>query len=290
MSSLFGLDPSERLVFVGEVARGLACQCRCVVCKEPLIARQGMVREHHFAHASGADPCDASHESMLHVYAKQVIIQEAGGLAVPVDTAVQQALGFDTITGIRGWLPLARVEAERRLQSIRLDLLASTDSGVAVAIEVAYSSFCDLLKVAEFERIRLPALEIDLRRFSPEGFDPNALRAMLIEEIVGNIWLWPRSAEEEPASAPPATPSAPGCSVIPETKAHLPEEIITFSGRWVSVKKFPSGDIAVKVVRYDPDLVSLVKTIAKANYGSYSPRWKSWNVPRWRPETVRSEL
>jgi hypothetical protein len=78
--------------------------------------------------------------------------------------------------------------------------------------------------------------------------------------------------------------------VIPETKPHLPEEIITFSGRWVSVKKFPSGDIAVKVVRYDPDLVSLVKTIAKANYGSYSPRWKSWNVPRWRPETVRSEL
>jgi hypothetical protein len=58
----------------------------------------------------------------------------------------------------------------------------------------------------------------------------------------------------------------------------------------VSIKEFESGDIAVKVIRYDPDVVSLVKSIAKANFGHYSPRWKSWNVPRWRASIVRTEL
>ena len=94
MSSLFGLDQSNRLLFVSEVPRGLACQCRCVVCNESLIARQGEVREHHFAHASGREPCDVSHESLLHRYAKQVI-QAAGGWTVPVDRWVAEMLGFD---------------------------------------------------------------------------------------------------------------------------------------------------------------------------------------------------
>jgi hypothetical protein len=73
-------------------------------------------------------------------------------------------------------------------------------------------------------------------------------------------------------------------------KPRLPEEIVTISGRWVSIKEFPSGDIAVKVITYDPDVVSMVKTIARQNSGRYNPGWKSWNVPRWRAEMVRTAL
>ena len=71
---------------------------------------------------------------------------------------------------------------------------------------------------------------------------------------------------------------------------HLPEEIISFDGRWVSIKQFRSGDIAVKVVSWDPDLVSLVKCVAKAHGGRFNPRYKTWNVPRWVVLLVHSEL
>jgi competence protein CoiA len=74
------------------------------------------------------------------------------------------------------------------------------------------------------------------------------------------------------------------------TKQRLPEQVVSIAGRWVSIKTFPSGDIAVRVVAYDPDVVSLVKSIAKQNYGMYSPKWKSWNVPRWRAAAVRKAL
>lgn len=289
MSSLFGLDLSGRFVFVSEVPRGLACQCRCVVCGEPLIARQGAVREHHFAHASGREPCDVSHESLLHRYAKQVI-QEAGGLTVPLNEAVGAQLGLDGASAPAGQLVLPNIEVECSLQDLRPDLLGHTEAGAAVAIEVAYASFCDLVKVERFAALRLPALEIDLRAFTPEAFDPQAVRALVLQDLTSKAWLWPvPAAEAAPVlalvSGPPDEPTAAN-----PPRPRLPEEIVTISGRWVSIKEFPSGDIAVRVITYDPDVVSMVKTIAKANHGRYSPKWKSWNVPRWRAETVRAAL
>ena len=293
MSSLFGLDPVGRFVFVSEVPRGLACQCRCVVCSEPLIARQGAVREHHFAHASGREPCEVSHESLLHRYAKQVI-EEAGGLTVPINPTVAEHLGLDGASAPGTQLDLQRIDVERSVQAVRPDLLGHTDSGLAVAIEVAYSSFCDLLKVDEFARLGLPALEIDLRAFSPERFEPEAVRVAVLHDLHAKVWLWPKPPAELEPGPESAHPSAPGVSVadavIDATRPRLPEEIVTISGRWVSIKEFPSGDLAVKVITYDPDVVSMVKTIAKDNYARYSPKWRSWNVPRWRAEAVRVAL
>lgn len=289
MSSLFGLDSSDRLVFVTEVPRGLACQCRCVACNEPLIARQGTVREHHFAHASGREPCDVSHESLLHRYAKQVIL-EAGGLMVPMDSTVAGHLGLEHSSAPSADLKLARIEVERSVQDVRPDLLGHTDEGLAIAIEVAYSSFCDLFKVDQFARQGLAALEIDLRAFTPEGFEPAAVRTAVLHDLQAKAWLWPKPPAQQEV-VPPAAPDAPAISAIIEApKARLPEEIVTISGRWVSIKEFPSGDLAVRVITYDPDVVSMVKTIAKANYARYSPKWKSWNVPRWRAEAVRQAL
>lgn len=288
MSSLFGLDQSNRLVFVSEVPRGLACRCLCVVCNEPLIARQGDVREHHFAHASGREPCEVSHETLLHRYAKQVI-QDAGGLSVPVDQWVAERLGLDAATEPSAHLRLSSIEAEKSLGDVRPDLLGHTDLGLAVAIEVAYSSFCDFLKIDRFVQLGLPALEIDLRAFCPESFEPDAVRSAVVDGLHGKAWLWPRQPAEVQFGGA-STPDLPVVNMQAEPRKRLPEEIVKIAGRWVSMKEFPSGDLAVKVVTYDPDVVSMVKTIAQANYGRYAPKWKTWNVPRWKAEQVRQEL
>jgi competence protein CoiA len=289
MSSLFALDQSSRLVFVSEVQRGLACRCRCVVCLEPLIARQGEVREHHFAHASGLEPCEVSHESLLHRYAKQVI-QAAGGLTVPIEPSIADKLGLEGTSEPSVHLELLQIEVERTIGDVRPDLLGHTRLGVMIAIEVAYSSFCDLLKVDHFDQLNLPALEIDLRAFSPEGFEPEAVRRAVVEEAQAKSWLWPRQLVETEIERGPDEPSLASAVGDASLPTRLPEEIVTISGRWVSIKVFPSGDLAVKVIKYDPDVVSMVRSIAKGNFARYSPKWKSWNVPRWRAEAVRMEL
>ena len=284
MSSLFGLNEFNQLIHVREAARGLACQCRCVVCDEPLVARQGQVREHHFAHASNREPCDSNHESLLHQYAKQLIVQ-ASGLTAPLTPAVARFLALEDHTTSTFLQALSSVQEEVTMGCIRPDLLVVTADGIQVAIEIAYSSFCDLIKVAAFEKLNLPVLEIDLSRFTPDNFDPDEVKKAVLESLAKKNWVWPTAQQQEietpaPTVSPPQTP----------VKQYLPEEIINFSGRWVSVKQFSSGDIAVKVVAFDPDLVSLVRSLAKAHRARYNPQYKTWNIPRWGATSVIQQL
>lgn len=283
MSSQFGFNEFNQLVHVKEVERGLACHCRCVVCGEPLIARQGEVRHYHFAHASNREPCESNHETLLHRYAKQLIV-DAMGLVVPTTPAAAHFFGWDTHeSGKRILQAILPASAEVAIGAIRPDILLVTTDGVQVAVEIAYSSFCDVIKAAEFERLNLPALEIDLSAFTPDAFDPALVKDAVVAEVSNKAWVWPLTPPELDVSCVQPVP-------LPALKQFLPEEIITFSGRWVSIRQFPSGDIAVRVVKYDPDLVSLVKSICKQHGGRYNSQYKSWNVPRWAARTVRQML
>ncbi len=44
--------------YLSQVPSGLACQCTCLVCNGPLIARKGQINEWHFAHAGGQTHVD----------------------------------------------------------------------------------------------------------------------------------------------------------------------------------------------------------------------------------------
>lgn len=281
MLSLFALHKSNRFVHVSEVERGLACDCRCAVCGEPVIARQGELREHHFAHSSNAEPCASSYESDLHRFAKRVII-EARGLVVPVTPAASQALGFGGRLDPSILLACTDIEEEVAVGERRPDLLAATTAGVTVAIEVAYSSFCSAEKCQAYEQLQLPALEIDLRSFTPNAFDVVKVKHAILEGVEGKAWLWPENTEAEM----PGALSAENAS-----KQHfLPEEIVTIQGRWISVKELPSGDIAIKAVRYDPDVVSIVRTVARAHSGRYREAYHNWVIPRFKAQAARLQL
>lgn len=70
---------------------------------------------------------------------------------------------------------LARNQARRRY----------TDDGVAMSIEVAYTSCCEAAKIDGFATLAMPALEIDLRAFTPDGFDAEAVKVAILESVVG---------------------------------------------------------------------------------------------------------
>lgn len=288
MSSVFGLDKFNLLRHVSEVDRGLACECHCVVCHEPLVARQGDVREHHFAHASNREPCPSNHESLLHRYAKQ-LIEMAGYITVPMPEVVAAHLGTDPATPIMRLSRFASIQSEVSLGSVRPDLLVTTAEGVAFAIEVAYTSFCDLLKVNEFQAQGLPVLEIDLSRFTPEHFNPEDVQYAVLNAVDKKSWLWPRF-EPKPVTTEttPQTPSDP----IPEAilKNRKPPEVIMISGRMVELRELDWGDLAIRAISFDPDVVSIVKSVAKSFNGRYNPKFKNWIVPKWAIEMAKSEL
>ena len=286
MLASFAVHSSNRFVHVTEVERGLACDCCCAVCGEPVIARQGDVREHHFAHSSDAKSCASSFESDLHRFAKRVII-EAQGLVVPVNVPAARTLGPGYDEGRRILMACTDIEEEVVIGNRRPDLLAATTSGVSVAVEIAYSSFCDIQKRKDYEDMRLPALEIDLRIFTPTAFDVARVKHALLEDLACKSWLWPERLE---ATDPSAEPGHASASEPAPQRQFLPEEIVEVRGRWISVKELPSGDIAMKVVRYDPDVVSVVRTVARQHSGQYRSSYFSWVIPRYRAEAARAQL
>ncbi|WP_349432738.1 competence protein CoiA family protein [Methylomarinum sp. Ch1-1] len=235
------------------------CNCYCVVCNERMVAKKGTEREHHFAHESNKADCVINHETLLHMFAKRVI-QDAGGLVVPPDIE-RKLTGSPQISQSNPtWLMLNRVEEEKKLDDIRPDLIGYTWD-TQVLIEVAYSSFVGDEKLAKLEAHKLLALEIDLSEFDPENFDLETTKEAILNGVELKRWLF----FPEPAVA--------------DNNRAFTEEIVTIKGIWVSLKTLQYGDLAVKVVAFNPEVNAIVKAIAKRYYGRWRQDYKNWIVP-----------
>jgi hypothetical protein len=69
----YGLEvPTGRIIHVGEAVRGKACNCVCLGCGSPLLARKGPQNPPHFAH-EGDRICGGYQETLLHKTSKQII-------------------------------------------------------------------------------------------------------------------------------------------------------------------------------------------------------------------------
>jgi competence protein CoiA len=270
MLNQFAMDTLNRFTHISEVERGLNCHCFCVVCGEKVVAKKGVEREHHFAHESNKATCVVNPETLLHKFAKRVI-QEAGGLVVP------PALNYRlcNLIGVNlagpSWLMLDRIEEEKRLDGIRPDLIGYF--GITpVLIEVAYSSFSDFEKQTKLEELGLVALEIDLSAFHPENFDPTTTKDAIVNGVDQKYWLY-----------------CPEPAPIVQQSACISERI-TIKGIWVYLRKLPSGDLAIKVAVYNPEVYAIVKGIAKGYFGQWRQDYKNWIVPSHCYNHVMSSL
>ena len=66
---------------VENVESGLKCGCICPSCGEPLVAKKGTKRMHHFSHYSGHN-CEYGYETSLHLAAKD-ILSKANRIVLP---------------------------------------------------------------------------------------------------------------------------------------------------------------------------------------------------------------
>lgn len=270
MSTQFAMDTQNRITHISETERGLSCNCSCVVCGERMMAKKGGEREHHFAHESNKIACIINHETLLHQFAKRVI-QEAGGLVVPPCTNYR----LDSLITISktspSWLMLERIEEEKWLDNMRPDLIGYSGD-TPILIEVAYSSFVDTEKQAKLKERGLIALEINLRAFHPENFEPEATQGAIINNVDLKDWLFCPELE--------LTTQKPTC----------PQEVVTINGIWVYVRELPFGDLAIKVGAFNPEVNAIVKAIAKRYYGQWRQDYKNWIVPRNWLQKARNDL
>ncbi len=81
----YALDAAGHVVHVDQVLRGKDCACCCPSCKQPVLARQGEIRKHHFAHIGlRCDPDGQLHETAKLLVYERIAESIAQGEAVPV--------------------------------------------------------------------------------------------------------------------------------------------------------------------------------------------------------------
>ena len=199
--------PTGRLVGPLQVARGVACDCLCLECGLPLIAKQGPVVSWHFSHTgNGTEETGSCGEGSIHKAAKAVLQSSRGRWMKLPKRIPEQPL-----------LRIAQAQQEFRLTDIgrRVDLLITYDakriregSKVTnvveaikpwhVGVEINVSHPKDSGFIADLERTNQYCIEIDIpldelwTRVNHRLEVHAALRGMLLNSSNDRSrWLWP---------------------------------------------------------------------------------------------------
>ncbi|WP_173912702.1 competence protein CoiA family protein [Acinetobacter sp. Marseille-Q1618] len=285
MTMKIALDENNRIVKIENVNRGLACNCTCFTCGETVLARKGDIKEHHFAHASNKESCFINTESLLHKYAKEVVL-ESMGLILP-------ALPNHDLEA--AWWTFDRILPEFKLGVIRPDLVAYVD-GETILIEIAVTHFIDHKKLNYLEMLQLKCIEIDLSSLLKNDIEvpSEAIKKEILENIENRKWVYPISLDNllNKPNDDTVKVEVLEVSIKQEQKnnqAPWQDYKFRIKGINFNARKFSSGMVSVNCT-FNPEMIQMLKEWKNEGRGSYQPKYKSWNY--WLPfsETVLERL
>ena len=171
----YALDPSDKMVSISKVERGLSCNCRCPKCNEFLVAKRGHPggRQPHFAHRKGSD-CHGSYMTALHRLAEQIIEEEKAVMAPEYKDVTSQKLSF------------TQVEVELRVdrKDLQPDVVGITEDGFRWFIEIRNTHEVDEPKKAKLIESNITCLEIDVREQTLEN-----LKSFILESAEKREWI-----------------------------------------------------------------------------------------------------
>lgn len=194
MTAALGEDGA--IHFIDQVPNGKACGCRCTVCKQPLIARQGAERQWSFAHypEHDASRCAWAAETALHRAAKEVLAT-IKCLHLPKHPLEFTAVGRgDRRVTMRDDLEaqtvtVVDVALEQWVNPIKPDVVVTSSDGTRYLLEITVTHGIDRPKREKIEEMGIATLELDLRQW-PRQINRKALTDMLLGNEPVATWVF----------------------------------------------------------------------------------------------------
>jgi len=227
----FALDAEGRTVSIADVPSGLACNCTCPGCGEPLVAKKGKKLDHHFSHKSDSD-CASGYETSLHLAVKtilqrtkQIMLPDCVAQHAPQERQVFGEAGLRTVSEVAvsypehdprltwkytnqfdknyprngygvvrgGLVTFDRVAVEQREGNIIPDLIGYIKDRL-IYIEVAVTHFVDDVKMDKLRKHDVSTIELDFSRDAGQVLSWEALENRLLTDKRGSRWLWNQRA------------------------------------------------------------------------------------------------
>lgn len=197
----YGLRDGQ-LVHVADVERGLHCNCNCVACGLPLVARKGPIRRHYFAHRSNTN-CEGAAETVLHRLCKELFL-EIDAFAIPKyefrrdgKTKSGTVVTHQQIIVKGGNVKIDKVRLEAAEVGFVPDIVI-TSGEKELVIEVAVTHRVDRAKMRHIRRRGLPAIEIRLD-LADALLEKDLLLEKIRDDLRSKHWLFhpaQRAAEQ----------------------------------------------------------------------------------------------
>lgn len=196
----YGLK-NKKLVHISEVSRGNACECICVVCLQPLLAKKGSERKHHFAHVVDSN-CHGAAETVLHLLAKELICALTS-IAIPkYDFVIERitkrgaTVRHEQTVVKGGMVNIDSVVAEKSEQGFVPDIIIKSGSKKLI-VEIAVTNKVSRQKMRRIRQGDFPAIEIRLD-LSDALLTRDELRQKLKDDSESKFWLFhPAQREAE---------------------------------------------------------------------------------------------
>ncbi len=190
-----------KLLFIEDVQSGLACDCVCASCGQPLIAKKGALRRHHFAHFEITD-CQGSGETILHRLSKELLAGLESLMVPPYIFIKKRKSKFSTLVAHEarvakgGLVRVDSVRVEEVEEGFVPDIIIESDSK-SLIVEVAVTHKVSRTKLRRIRKRDLPAIEIRLDR-NDAFLSRDELKAKLQSNLDSKVWLFhPAQREEE---------------------------------------------------------------------------------------------
>ena len=144
------------------VQRGIKCGCVCPACGEPLVAKKGVKRMHHFAHSTGHN-CEYGYESSLHLACKEILSKAKKITIPPVYVTFPDTNKKDELVCSAKEIEIEKVELEQRFRDIIPDVVVYTGRK-KFFIEIYVTHSIDNNKLQKLKEANISTIEIDLSK------------------------------------------------------------------------------------------------------------------------------
>jgi len=164
-----------QMVHVDSVERGIDCKCHCPNCKEPLMAKHGKIRAHHFAHRSeerGAN-LEICYQVILYKLAEQIILTKKKIYAPSYyDIFPPKVIEFCDV----------QIDSQYEREDKQPDVIATGLDGKVYLIEFIFDYKVQHKKPLDYKNLN--CIEIDLSKQTLEG-----LETFLLDKKDNRKWI-----------------------------------------------------------------------------------------------------
>lgn len=170
-------NASGQMVHIDSVLNGKACDCHCPHCKEPLVAKHGELKAHHFAHHS------ETRKSTLEM-CYQVILYKVAEHLVQTHKKIHAPSYYGIFPETNLEFEDVRVDSQYEREDKQPDVIARGKDGKEYLIEFIFDFKVQHKQPLDY--INLTCLEIDLSRQSLDTVENFLLSSAADRKWVNN--------------------------------------------------------------------------------------------------------